>query len=88
MDIDLSAKAEGPPGRSAEHKAQVEAFQQAQQDQNKPIEAGDVVALPSGGKLMTVMKLDGQRATVAWFDERDCLHQQYVDVGGLNRRSS
>lgn len=85
MSVDFFAKAEGPPNIVAEHKAQAEAFQQAQQ---KPIEVGDVVALPSGGKLMTIMKLEGQRATVAWFDERDCLHQQSIDIAGLKRRAS
>lgn len=64
-----------------------EAIAQAQAQQ-QPVKVGDVVALRSGGPSMTVMSLEGDYASVAWFDERDCMHQQTVGIAGLRRRLS
>jgi uncharacterized protein YodC (DUF2158 family) len=42
------------------------------------MKVGDVVTLKSGGRLMTVIALDGEAAVVRWYDDHERCFQEQI----------
>ena len=47
------------------------------------IKKGSVVKLNSGGMLMTVEYINDGVATVVWFDDKNAMQKQFVELSAL-----
>ncbi len=56
----------------------------AEEDPDRPIEAGDLCCLKSGGPTMTVREIEGDQVTVEWFDKAQ-LRRNELKLHSLRR---